>query len=130
MTDSRKNTAAPHKALLLAAHGSRLQSSNEEFETLAGRISASLQGDYDRVATAFLELAEPGIDTVLDRLATAGASEIRVKPCFLLAGTHVRNDIPAIVSAARERHPEVRIELLPHLAADDGFVEYLTALAR
>lgn len=129
MTDSKRSTVHGSRVLLLAAHGSRLKSSNEEFERLAGQVRERLPADYDQVATAFLELSEPGIDTTLDRLVAEGASEIRVMPCFLLAGTHVRNDIPGIVEEARERHPQVRIELLSHLAADAGFVDYLTGLA-
>lgn len=118
------------KALLLVAHGSRLQSSNDEFDALATRVRATLGDDYDQVATAFLELTEPGIDTTLERLVAEGAEYIRVLPCFLLAGTHVRNDLPNLVQAARAQHPEVRIELLSHLAADAGFVDYLTGVCR
>ncbi|WLD56786.1 CbiX/SirB N-terminal domain-containing protein [Salinispirillum sp. LH 10-3-1] len=117
------------KALLMVAHGSRLKSSNEEFAVLAQRVEASLGNAFDRTATAFLELAEPYIDTALLELINQGATDIEVMPCFLLAGTHVRNDIPGIVASVRERHPDVRIHLREHLAAEPDFVAYLAAQA-
>lgn len=118
------------KALLLAAHGSRVARSNEEFNALAERLSKHLSGRYDAISTAFLELATPSIESEIDRLVQdEGADRIRILPCFLLEGSHVGSDIPAIVEAARQKHPRVRIELKPHLAADPAFVNYLAQIA-
>ncbi len=117
------------KALLLAAHGSRVDRSNEEFHALAKRVTKHLSGRYDVITTAFLELTEPKIDAEIDRLCAEGAKRIRVLPCFLLNGSHVGTDIPAIIEAAREKHPQVKIELQPHLAADPAFVNYLAQVA-
>ncbi len=117
------------KALLLAAHGSRVTRSNEEFVALADRVAKHLSGRFELISTAFLELTEPRIDTEIDRLCAQGATLIRVMPCFLLEGSHVGTDIPEIIEAARVRHPRVRIEVQPHLAADPAFVNYLAQVA-
>lgn len=114
----------------MVAHGSRLTSSNEEFVALAKRVEDQLAGQFDRTATAFLELAEPYIDTALTQLIDQGATDIEVMPCFLLAGTHVRNDIPGIVADVQQQHPAVRIHLQPHLAAEPAFINYLAQQAR
>ncbi|MEX1056724.1 MAG: CbiX/SirB N-terminal domain-containing protein [Natronospirillum sp.] len=117
------------KALLLAAHGSRVDRSNEEFQVLAERVSKHLSGRYDVITTAFLELATPTIGDEIDRLVAAGAERIRILPCFLLEGSHVGEDIPALVATARDKHPGVKMELQPHLAADPQFVNYLAQVA-
>ena len=116
-------------ALLMVAHGSRLTSSNEEFADLAARVRAKLDGHYDALSTAFLELAEPGIAAGLQHLIDQGATRIDVMPCFLLAGTHVRHDIPEVVQQVQAAHPNLTIKLHDHLAAEPSFVDYLAAQA-
>ncbi len=103
------------KALLLVAHGSRLETSNREVEQLVLAVGA--QARFDRVECAFLELAEPDIPTGIGRCVEAGADSIVVVPYFLAAGTHVQHDIPAMVEEARERYPDCRFELTDHIGA-------------
>ena len=67
------------------------------------------------VELAYLELMEPDLPTVLDRLAGQGQQRIRVVPLFLAAGTHTRRDLPALVEAARERWPALTITVDPAL---------------
>jgi sirohydrochlorin cobaltochelatase len=55
----------------------------------------------------FLELAEPSATQVVDELVAAGCGRIVVQPLMLLAAGHGKNDVPAIVLEARERHPHV-----------------------
>jgi sirohydrochlorin ferrochelatase len=111
-------------ALLIIAHGSRNPEANEEVQRLALRVGRHSAGTFDRVSYAFLELADPKVESAVDGLAKAGATRIRVFPYFLAAGSHVARDIPRAVSEAQAAHPGITFEILPYLGALDG----LTAL--
>ena len=112
------------RALLLVAHGSRRQSSNDEIRELASKVRGA-GAPFDIVEHAFMEMAEPGITAGLDKLINAGAAEIVVLPYLLAAGRHVASDIPAEVESLARRHPRVRITLAPHLGAAGGMPELI-----
>lgn len=105
------------KALLIVAHGSRRAASNEEVEALAAAVEISCAEQFGYIGTAFLELAQPDIPTGIDRCIEAGADTVVVVPYFLAAGTHVANDIPAIIDEARGRHSHCSFELKSHIGA-------------
>lgn len=115
--------------LLIVAHGSRRQASNDEVRRLAERVGALLEPGIDQVGVAFLELAEPGIPEGLAECVARGASEIVVFPYFLAAGTHVADDIPEAIAGFRERHPEVDVRLTQHLGASDALPRAILAVA-
>ena len=102
------------KALLLAAHGSRRESSNEEVRALT-RVLAKAAGEYDLVDCAFLELAEPDIITGALDLIRRGATELTIMPYFLVAGRHVVTDVPEEVERIRQQNPGVPIRMTGHL---------------
>lgn len=103
------------KSLLIVAHGSRRESSNEEVRKLAEQIRSMQDLPVDEVATAFLELAEPSIPAGLEACIQRGASEVLVFPYFLAAGRHVVEDIPAEIGPVQEKYPAVRVSIAPHL---------------
>jgi len=115
-------------AVLLVAHGSRVAASNEEIARLAGRLADEL-APGQAVAHAFLELAEPSIPAAIDALVASGARRIVLIPYFLSAGRHVVDDIPALVDAARRRHPGVTIERTQHFGAEETVPRLLAAMA-
>ncbi|MEO6629944.1 MAG: CbiX/SirB N-terminal domain-containing protein, partial [Aquihabitans sp.] len=79
------------------------------------------------VRPAFLELAEPSIPDAIDGAVADGATTVVVVPYFLHPGRHQREDVPAIVEAARLRHPEVDLRLLDLFGADPALVDVLEA---
>lgn len=103
--------------LLIVAHGSRRQASNDEVRALASRLDAVQNPPFGYVQVAFLELAEPSIAEGLAASVARGAREIIVFPYFLAAGTHVAVDIPEEIAAFRILNPQVAITLTPHLGA-------------
>ena len=105
------------KALVLIAHGSRREASNQEVKQLAERISNSLTGEYHMVETAFLELAKPLIPDSIDLCARNNCTEIDVIPYFLAAGRHVYEDIPEELNKARAVYPHLTINVYPHIGA-------------
>jgi sirohydrochlorin ferrochelatase len=108
------------KALLVVAHGSRRKESNEEVRRLAARIEENSGPAFGLVMSAFLEISSPQIDSAVADLVDAGATEIKVFPYFLAAGTHVVNDIPKLIAEEKANFPSVHFEMLPHLGALQG----------
>lgn len=114
--------------LLIVAHGSRRESSNDEVRRLAERVRTLCGPKLASVEVAFFELAQPSIPEGLARCAAAGAEEIIVFPYFLAAGTHVAQDIPKVVDEFARSHPHLRVRLTPHLGASDALPRAIQAM--
>src|SRR5918996_3759739 len=104
------------RALVLIAHGSRLEAANEEIRALALRLQTRL--GYP-VIGAFLELASPSIPEAVDLALQTGNGEILVLPYFLTQGRHVQEDIPAILAEKARAYPETPLKLLPYLGSQE-----------
>lgn len=118
------------RALLIVAHGSRREDSNEEVRALTDAVAARDDGLYDRVACAFLELAEPSIPDGIRALMEEGVSDITVVPYFLSAGRHVVEDIPAEVARAGPLPPEVRVRIAPYIGRSETMADLLLSQGR
>ncbi len=88
-------------ALLLIAHGSRREASNQEVRELAARLEQIAGDRFDGMMPAFLELAEPDIPTGVGLCVESGATTVTAVPYFLSAGRHVSSDIHAELEKAR-----------------------------
>ena len=108
---------------VLLFHGSRHPQAALEAAALAGRIAVSTGGE---VVIAFLQMASPLLPDVLAAAAGEGRRHVRIFPLFTLTGAHVAEDIPAVVGRFREKVPDLRIDLEPHLAADRSFEDWLS----
>ncbi|GJQ60705.1 MAG: cobalamin biosynthesis protein CbiX [Candidatus Scalindua sp. AMX11] len=117
------------KALLLVAHGSRRQQSNDEVVLLADKLRKKCFARYSIVHAAFLELAEVLIPDGIKKCIDEGASSVIVLPYFLNSGRHVVEDIPNIVNDTMKYYPDVDIRIAPHLGASDLMMELLIASA-
>jgi sirohydrochlorin ferrochelatase len=112
------------KSLLLVAHGSRREASNDEIRELTARLREAAD-DFDHLGCAFLELAEPSIPDGLRQAIARGAREVVVLPYFLSAGRHVVTDIPSEIEPVQKEYPSVIIRIAPYLGAADGVVGLL-----
>lgn len=101
------------KALLLIAHGSRLQASNDEVIALKDALEPALQTHYSHLKVAFLELCEPSIKQAIIELVAAGFNDIVVMPYFLNKGRHVSEDVPGELEEMRNQFPQLTITALP-----------------
>lgn len=95
-------------AVIFFCHGSRDPRWREPFDAIVRAFAD--RHPATPVRLAFLELMSPGLDAVVDELAGAGARAIRVLPLFLAPGAHTRQDLPALIAAARVRWPNLRID--------------------
>jgi sirohydrochlorin ferrochelatase len=116
------------KALLLVAHGSRREQSNEEVRKLAKKLKSHCGDQFSIIHSAFLELAYPLIPEGLQKCIDDGASNIKVLPYFLNTGRHVAEDIPDIVNNF-ENTTLARIQIAPHLGASEMMRDLLVSVA-
>lgn len=117
------------RTLLIIAHGSRRQASNDEVRTLADKVRATNHPGFDDVQVAFLELADPSIPDALADCVSLGAQEVIVFPYFLAAGTHVATDIPEELATFRNKHPDILVTLTPHLGAAPALTQAILDVA-
>jgi len=118
------------QSLLIIAHGSRRDASNEEVRQLTQQVAEKAGKQYASVSCAFLELAEPSISEGIQHCVQQGVKEIMIIPYFLSAGRHVVKDIPEEVTAAQNLYPDINIKVSPHLGTTSNMVDVLLSLAK
>ncbi len=116
-------------SLLLVAHGSRRAESNKEIATVASALGSKVVSQYPLTTYAFLELAEPSIPEGIDSLIQQGATQITILPYFLSAGRHVHEDVPGIVKAKQDKHPEIKITIAPYLGEATEMIDVLASVS-
>ncbi|MGC9505980.1 sirohydrochlorin chelatase [Baaleninema sp.] len=104
---------------LLVSHGSRDRRPGEELQRLAWLVSEKIP--EAEVGTAVLECHPQPLHRqlldFLDRSPFSGGV-VYVVPLFLLAGVHVKDDIPEEIALARRQlGGNGSIELLPHIGS-------------
>ena len=92
-------------SLLLVGHGTRSARGVADYWAFAEAVRAEAPG-LD-VGCGFIELAEPDLDTAVDRLVAGGAGAVVAVPLVLLGAGHMKNDGPAALARGRRRHPGV-----------------------
>jgi sirohydrochlorin ferrochelatase len=118
------------KALILIAHGSRRDASNQEVAKLTADIAYKLketEGTFDCIRVAFLELASPSIPDAVDSVFQQGATSATLFPYFLSAGKHVEHDIPEIVADLEKKYPRHSIVTLPYLGTIPSLQETIVS---
>lgn len=107
-------------AVILFGHGAR----DPEWANPMRRARAQLleRTPELRVELAFLEFIEPTLDEAIDRLAAQGVGRIAVVPMFLAQGGHLKKDLPALVEAARARHPRCDIRQMLAVGEADAVI--------
>ena len=113
------------KALVIVAHGSRRQASNDEVRTLSNEMTGIIANDFPIVETGFLELAEPFIPDAIENCIKRGATDVCVVPYFLSAGRHVIEDVPGEVDKAQQANPDIKMEVLPHIGGSEMMIELI-----
>jgi len=116
-------------ALLLVAHGSRRQQSNNEVTELADKLRDSCHDDYKIVHAGFLELAAPSIPEGIENCINDGATRVTILPYFLNSGRHVIEDIPEIVNDTKPLYPQTEIKIASHLGASELMMDLLISSA-
>ena len=115
-------------ALILFAHGSRVESANDGVRAVA-RDLAQL-GSFRNVAPAFLELGQPDLAAAVSALISEGIRRIVVIPYFLTLGLHMERDLPQLLAGIRRAHPDLDIRVTPPLEGHPGLIGVLLERAQ
>lgn len=94
--------------IILLAHGSSDQRWCQTFEKLATPTLDSVAGSR----IAYMELAEPSLETIIAQGKKEGITSFTIIPLFLAAGRHLRKDVPGMIDELEESH-DVTITLAP-----------------
>ncbi len=110
-------------ALIILAHGSRRQESNQEIIALAQRVKMHANNQFKIVEHAYLEIANPDLLQCIDKTIKDGAIDITVLPYFLNSGNHVIRDIPEIVETAKHQHTNCEFRISAFIGMHAGMPE-------
>lgn len=94
--------------IILLAHGSSDQRWCQTFEKLATPTLESVAGSR----IAYMELAEPSLETIISEGKNEGIETFTIIPLFLAAGRHLRKDVPGMIEQLQADHG-VSITLAP-----------------
>lgn len=114
-------------AVVLFGHGARdpewagpMRRTREHLHALAPQLAVEL---------AFLEFIRPTLAEAIDVLVARGVRRITVVPMFIAQGGHLKGDVPQLVGAARDRHPDCVIALAPAVGEADGVIAAMAGYA-
>ena len=112
--------------IIIIGHGSPRKEANT-IESLTELLHAAIHpGCNDHcVKGAYLQFSEPNIDNAFENCIREGAKRIIVHPFFLNEGMHVTKDIPEIIDAARQKHPEVEFIYTEPLGMHEKLIEVM-----
>lgn len=110
-------------ALIALAHGSRDPRSARTITALT-ELAACMRPDL-RIEPAFLELAEPSLEQVVDRLVADGFDEIVVVPLLLTEAYHATVDVPAAIESVSARHTGLLVRGTHILGIESVFLNVL-----
>jgi cobalt/nickel transport system ATP-binding protein len=93
--------------LFVIGHGTRDAAGVAEFRQFLTVVQAAAPALP--VGGGFIEFAEPDLDTAIDELVATGGDRhgVVAVPLVLLGAGHMKDDGPAALTRARERHPGV-----------------------
>ncbi|MEX0603168.1 MAG: CbiX/SirB N-terminal domain-containing protein [Marinobacter sp.] len=94
--------------VILLAHGSSDPKWCETFEKLAAPTIAAVPGSV----VAYMELAEPSMESIVTNAVEQGCHNFTIMPLFLAVGRHLRKDVPEMISVMEKTH-KVKISLAP-----------------
>lgn len=115
------------RGIVLFAHGSRDPLWHRPMQAVAAQILQTQSGVA--VECAYLELSPPDLPTVCAKLVERGIRTITIVPMFLGVGKHAREDLPLLVTALREAHPQIDFELQGAVGEDLRLIALLADIA-
>ncbi len=99
--------------IILFAHGSRDALWSKPIEAIAQAVHQASPECV--VRCAYLELMTPSLDSAVSSMVALGITRIRITPLFFGIGKHVREDLPTMMAALQNAHPDVELKLRPSI---------------
>ena len=107
--------------IIVFTHGSRLAAGNEALVQFVGQLRQRLGSAP--IELAFMEIAQPTIPAAIQKLVQQGCTHIFGYALFLVPGTHLQEDIPAIFTEALKAYPSLTWEITPPMLAEPGLLD-------
>lgn len=114
------------KALVMIAHGSKKEQSNEEFKDMVSLVREQNSDKYEKIIPAFLEMASPNIENVVKELSFKNITSITFYPFFLNSGKHVLVDIPNLVQNLKKEYPNIQFNILSHFGSSEKIASIIS----
>jgi sirohydrochlorin cobaltochelatase len=115
---SISSVPSANSALILFAHGARDPAWAEPM--LAVRELMLRQQPHIRVELAFLEQMSPTLKTCIDTLVQDAVTNIVIYPLFIAAGSHLKKDLPALITELTQQYPNLTLSQLPAAGEQTG----------
>jgi sirohydrochlorin ferrochelatase len=109
-------------------HGSPRPTANEEMYRVVEVVKR--RDMFSIVEVGFLECNAPSIPEAIDHCVAQGATRLLAVPYFLHTGTHVTEELPALLAQGRERHPDVEFRPGDYLGRSERLTDILEARIR
>jgi 8-oxo-dGTP diphosphatase len=113
--------------LVLFPHGSRDPKWRQTFEILEAEL-ISRHGE-GLVRLAYQQFVRPTLQDTVDAALADGVDHLRLLPLFMAMSEATNRDIEAQVQSVHERHPGIRIDILPPVSEAPDFKETILALS-
>ena len=113
----------PQTGIILVTHGSRLAAGNDALLQFAVQLRQRLGTEL--IEPAFMEIAQPSIPVAIHKLVQQGCRHIFGYALFLVPGTHLQNDIPALFAEVLKDHPGVTWELSPPMLTEPRLLDFV-----
>ncbi|MDD3001135.1 MAG: CbiX/SirB N-terminal domain-containing protein [Candidatus Riflebacteria bacterium] len=110
---------------LLVFHGTPGNEPLKKIEVFEKNIRSFSKENND-FTICYLKSQTPLLQTALENAAQPGTTTIRVFPMFLLPGTHLNFDIPAIIENFNKKHGHINVILEKCLTQDLYFAKYIS----
>ena len=109
--------------MIVFTHGSRLSAGNTALLQFVDQLR--LRQPDAQIEPAFMELGQPSIPAAIHQLVRQGCNHIFGYALFLVPGTHLQEDIPAIFTEALKDFPAVTWEITPPMLADPQLLDFV-----
>lgn len=119
------NTDPFRRQMILLAHGSRDTNWCSTFENGLAVINRQLEV---KACLAYMEMAAPGLDTVISKYYLNGVRHFDILPLFFAEGRHLLHDVPGQIEMLQSRFPGIEIRLDEAVGRQEKFWEALGIL--
>ena len=107
------------KSLIIIAHGSKKEGSNNEVREIVNSIQTE-NTIYDKIEVSFLEFATPTLEQSVKKYIEEKSNDITIYPYFLNSGKHVTYDIPNKIKLLEQKYQDVTFTILPHFGCSES----------
>lgn len=119
------------EAVLIIAHGSKVKETDEIMKKyhseLISRASLSKKNNEDSILVeyCYLQLMEPSIEDIVEKLYNQNVRLIKAFPFFLFNGNHIKEDIPEVLENLANKYEGLEFEFLSHIGFDSRLCDLI-----